>query len=302
MTLLLSLIIVSANPALRFETEYPQASRALKENMRPIRGVAEVTELGGDARPAKKFGFATGPDRVKFEFDSFADKRRNPSSPIRNNVCCRVEDLCFRLERRSNEREFGITIRSATPLAQGMIHSVFGKYLDSAWCSGIRDIPRLMSLDAYRILESKEIHILNRTLIEITLEVPSGPTAKDQLQVTFDPDRHWALVRSEVRSGALMGRVVEQKSIEYGPDIDGHHWIKKVQMTGADGRKTLCEFQPVNFTKTPDQEFTLSFYGLSDPVRGPSRSGFPRGMALMTALILGLFAGSWAIRRSRLAK
>ena len=298
MLIILAFLFMRVDPGERFRAEYPREVAALQREFADVRGVATLCQVSGEKLgPVTLIQFASGPGHAKFEVDALRPRGATSFEP-RRNVICRDEKYCFRLVRLKKEGSYSIVSIEDDWRARSQFTQPFGKYLDAPWTVGGTSLSDRMSSDRFRIIESQVINEAGRELIEVYFESGRSTRKPDLVRVVLDPSLHWAVVRSETKSGEMNDRVKERSALTYFAGPSGSRYIHDVRLVDITGLEALCDFSKVEFVATPRSEFAIEYYGLKNPHRKPSDgSSIPLWMGGVAIAVGLLILGRWLARR-----
>ena len=276
----------------RFLNESPACAAKLKAAIDRIEGIANIsvhTKVGEDqASQVSRWRFKIDRDRIVYEEMLLDSQGKEASATARGSNPA----YSFLLARESEQsawllRDVG-TMQPTDPTHPFSLagRGGFLMYLRFAW--SLAEIP-LADLMKTRGLTLKKVSAVNedgeqRAALDFEYSPPAGsqapslaPQDRSSLMIIrggriyCDPNRYWAIRRYEIRG--VQG-IKANGSITYDDGPDGVPVVRSVSHTldnPQNGSQTVrIAFEPIAFHAVPEREFTLSAFGLPEPV---SRAG-----------------------------
>ena len=278
----------------RFTNEYPGAAKRLEERFAKVKGSARLWRVTpGDTRPqrAELAQFA-----VDHSYEKVTIERSFPStlkiSPHLDLVYCVGKDSTFHLERFPGAKNFSVQGTGETPRDRAVYGTIFGRFLYAPYGIMTVQLTKLMASPTFHVMNAEPLTKDGKSLIKVNFEIGTLEP-RDQVSAVFDPDAGWIIRSSEYHSNRSFGLHVKV-DVEYGAPKDGFFLPNRVTFRD-NGETSICEFDAWSFEPTPENEFSMTFYGLPDLIAKANAKRIPlyywlgglAAVVLVFAVILG---------------
>jgi hypothetical protein len=187
---------------------------------------------------------------------------------------------------------------------------VRGSKLDGINVLG-KKLPELLEYQPFRVVGMRRVSREGRELWVVDFECPHAvdkppPYFVQGGTMTLDPAGYWTLIEGHFRTQDIIGTGITEIRIEYkvdnGVPIPVRHYHTSSFSDGGKSRMEYTYDWSVPAGSLPESEFTLSHYGLPEPVGVVWEKRTPVYVWLLVAagvlLTLGIFF-RWLARRLR---
>ena len=250
----------------RFEKEYPSAARRLIATYDPVRGTYHFA-----GREASLSITAAVDEGRRLEVAHISAEGVKAEA-----VTCVAGERTFQVTKGPGESDYQLASLDSADPEVNPFASELDPVLSAPYAIGRFPFIDIVEAPIFHLLGAEAVRDRERDCIEVEFEMvnTSGvPPMKGV--VLLDPGLGWAIRHAEFGGGPQPGSTQSQE-VRYGETQNGVPIPSEVEEVGLDGgvaRYTLKEFV---FESTPDEQFTLEYYGIPDPDAGEEAPAIER--------------------------
>ena len=128
----------------------------------------------------------------------------------------------------------------------------------------------------FRLTSAETVDVDGHDCIEVKFEMKYPSDIPPGLgTVVLDPDLGWAIRREELGGGIMPGLATSHE-VEYEEIRNGLPIPSVVKENGTGQGVRLWKVKEFTFESTPDEQFTLEYYGIPDPDAGEEAPAIER--------------------------
>jgi hypothetical protein len=309
----------------RFLAESPACAARLKAAIDQIEGVASISidsKVDGKSQASRvsRWSFKVDGDRIVYEEILLDPEGKEVSARAQGSNPA----YSFVVTRDSEQSPWllkGVGPIQATQPTHPFVlagRGGFLMYLRLAWCIAEIPLADLVKTQGFTIKRVSAVNENGRQLAVLDFDYTptAGPPAESVApqdrsslmvirrgQIYCDPDRFWAIQRYEIRG---IGGITVKGSITHRDGPDGVPVVRSVVHAldnSQNGSQTVrIDFEPVAFHPVPEREFTLSAFGLPEPLSRSPGAELPSWAFFIGAGGLFLAAAAYLHRRTHFAQ
>jgi hypothetical protein len=245
---------------IRFQNEFPEASRSLEKRFQQVRGRLQYSE---QVEPFKNQFRTT---EVDFAIDHENRKSvtfwpRTIDQQKREDVLCVNIRNTFQLERKGDAADYLLKVIKKGKNSSISFDGGYGRFLKSPYCLVGRSMANIVKSNNYKIISAKTCNIDNKELVEVEMEFGGPP--RYPAKILFDPSIGWAIRKSEVVLTDF-NKVKIVTNIDYKDGFGGLPIPTEINCIDIDSKQKKCHFLSCVFEPTANSEFEPAFFGLPD--------------------------------------